>query len=148
MDKPVREINRSTCINLSYFKEYLRELRKIDDNIMLRLNRTNTHSQAACADFLQQLAKAYTTREHAIKYCLDVIDEQLEAKSKSLGENPDDYVVKNSLYYDETKRRMIHNETTVEEIVRERSFRVFRDRCRFFDIPKEYQSVFDKHNSK
>ncbi|CAG8563536.1 1922_t:CDS:2 [Ambispora gerdemannii] len=46
------------CYNLSYFKDLMKEYRKLDDNIMLRLNSTDTHSQAACGAFFQQLAKA------------------------------------------------------------------------------------------
>jgi hypothetical protein len=50
----------------------MKELRRIDDNIMLRMNTTNTHSEAACADFFRQLAAAYERRERAVAFCRGV----------------------------------------------------------------------------
>ncbi len=55
----------------------MKEYRKIDDNIMLRLNTTNTHSEAACADFFKQLVDAYQKRERVVNKCLKVCDVSL-----------------------------------------------------------------------
>lgn len=57
---------------LSTFSELMKEYRRVDDNIMLRMNTTNTHSEAACADFFKDLAYAYHKREDAMNYCLKV----------------------------------------------------------------------------
>ena len=54
------------------FVDKMREMRRIDDNIMLRLNATDTHSKESCAGFFKQLADAYTKRQHAIDTCLQV----------------------------------------------------------------------------
>jgi Caffeine-induced death protein 2 len=50
----------------------MKEYRKVDDNIMLRMNTTDTHSEAGCAEFFKQLADAYQKREDSVNYCLKV----------------------------------------------------------------------------
>jgi hypothetical protein len=50
----------------------MKEYRKVDDNIMLRMNTTDTHSEAGCAEFFKQLAEAYQKRENTVNYCLKV----------------------------------------------------------------------------
>ena len=52
--------------------EMMKEYRKVDDNIMLRMNTTDTHSEAGCAEFFKQLAEAYQKREDSVNYCLKV----------------------------------------------------------------------------
>lgn len=39
---------------------------------------------------------------------------------------------------------MISNELTVEDIVRERSLKVFRDKCRVFDVPENFEQFVNK----
>lgn len=39
---------------------------------MLRLNETNTHAEAACASFFNELVAAYQKRDASIKFCLEV----------------------------------------------------------------------------
>ncbi|CAO3653063.1 unnamed protein product [Cunninghamella echinulata] len=129
-----KALNPSTCSNFSFFKDMMKELRKVDDNIILRLNSTDTHSENACGDFFKQLSSAYRKREEAVDYCLKVLDTEIEAKNKKLQEDPDDYDVQTGLFSDETKRRMIANELIVEDIVRERTIQVFKTKCRVFDV--------------
>ncbi|KAJ1992660.1 hypothetical protein H4R33_000933 [Dimargaris cristalligena] len=126
------KLYESTCLNLSHFKEFMKELRRIDDNIILRMNKTDTHSDGACAEFFTNLSRAYTQRDKAIDYCLGVVDKKLENQQEALSKNPNDYDAQNSLYYQETKRRWIYNERTVEDIVRARSLKVFKDKCRHY----------------
>ncbi|KAI8388457.1 caffeine-induced death protein 2 [Radiomyces spectabilis] len=128
-----KELSPSTCFNFSFFKDYMRELRKVDDTITLRLNSTDTTSEQACAQFFKDLADAYTKREHAVNYCLKIMDEQIDAKYKKLSEDPDDFDTQNSVFADETKRRQVANERMVEEIVRDRTLQVFKSKCRVFD---------------
>ncbi|KAJ1972227.1 hypothetical protein H4R35_004794 [Dimargaris xerosporica] len=139
-----QDITANTCRNLSHFKEYMKELRRLDDNIMIRLNSTNTHSAAACAELFERLSQAYIRREKAINYCLEVLDGQLTAKQQALDHGMGNASARSALYADDTKRRMIANEFTVEDIVRERSLRVFRDRCRLFTIPEEFEKFLAK----
>ncbi|CAG8745461.1 13648_t:CDS:2, partial [Acaulospora morrowiae] len=111
------EVNPNLCHNLTYFKasfskrgqiishiqlcsyifiDLMKEYRKIDDNIMLRMNTTNTHSEKACAQFFQQLADAYSQREQ-------ILDKGLEEKQKALDDDPYDSDLKNQMFVDESK---------------------------------------------
>ncbi|CAJ0838819.1 10025_t:CDS:2 [Entrophospora sp. SA101] len=58
----------------------MKEYRRIDDNIMIRLNSTNTHSEKSCSEFFKQLSGAYTKREKVINQCLQILDNDLEQK--------------------------------------------------------------------
>ncbi|RIA89191.1 caffeine-induced death protein 2 [Glomus cerebriforme] len=138
------EVSAETCYNLSYFKDLMKEFRKIDDNIMLKMNTTDTHSKDACADFFKKLADAYQKREYVINKCLKILDAELEKKQKALDDDPFDSNLKNQMFVDESKRRMINNEFTVEDIVRERSLTVFKNKCRLFHIPKEFEDFINK----
>ncbi|CAG8603060.1 20418_t:CDS:2 [Cetraspora pellucida] len=134
------EVDNSTCYNLTYFKDIMKEYRKIDDNIILRMNTTDTHSEQACAEFFKQLTKAYSKREQIINQCL----KELEKKQKALIDDPYDNDLKNQMFVEESKRRMIGNEITVEEIVRDRSLTVFKNKCRMFHIPKEISEIINR----
>lgn len=50
----------------------MKELRKVDDNIINRLNSTSTQTEGACANFFKQMSEAYMTRDETINYCLKV----------------------------------------------------------------------------
>ncbi|KAG0163556.1 hypothetical protein DFQ28_003832 [Apophysomyces sp. BC1034] len=128
-----KQLDPTTCYNFSFFKEIMKELRRVDDNIVPRLNSTDVHSETACADFFKQLAGAYEKREKAINYCLKVMDDEIQKKNKLLEEDPDDYDTRSSVFTDESKRRMIANELVVEDIVRDRTLQVFKNKCRVFD---------------
>ncbi|CAG8838350.1 25877_t:CDS:2, partial [Gigaspora margarita] len=118
----------------------MKEYRKIDDNIILRMNTTDTHSEQACAEFFKQLTKAYSKRGQIINRCL----KELEKKQKALADDPYDNDLKNQMFVEESKRRMINNEITVEEIVRYRSLTVFKNKCRMFHIPKEISEIINR----
>ncbi|SAL99079.1 hypothetical protein [Absidia glauca] len=112
----------------------MKELRKVDDNIILGLNSTDTHSENACGEFFNRLATAYTKREDAVDYCLKAMDDEIDRKSALLQQDPDDQDLQSSLFGDETKRRLIANEMMVDGIVRDRTLDVFSSKCRLFDV--------------
>ncbi|KAF9969551.1 hypothetical protein BGZ73_008055 [Actinomortierella ambigua] len=158
-------IPESTCYNLSKFRATMKSFRVLDDNIMLQLNKTNTHSEGACAQFFNDLVEAYAKRDASIKFCLDTMDKNLAVKKQKLAEDPDDYVVKDSIMTDESKasdfrrlqsredrtiwcasRQIIDNERTVEDIVRGRSLKAFQEKCPLFDLPDNIQESLDKRH--
>jgi hypothetical protein len=55
----------------------MKQLRKVDDNIMLRMNTTNVQSEEACANFFRELTQAYTRREEAVQFCQSVSHKNL-----------------------------------------------------------------------
>lgn len=50
----------------------MKEFRKVDDNIINRLNSTSTQAEGVCGEFFKQMSEAYAQRDQAIDYCLKV----------------------------------------------------------------------------
>ncbi|GJJ07112.1 hypothetical protein Clacol_001312 [Clathrus columnatus] len=163
-------INSSTCQDISTFKEVMKEYRKLDDSVTMRLNRNLAHfrdrdresvkqlsgntadsQNEACAYFWSQLIvpkAGWKARTEIVQYCVDVVDKGMEqTKATFLKEsletgNEDEAVSERRkrhrnavLYSAEVKKNQIHNELTVERIVRRRSLEAFRSRCKFFQPP-------------
>ena len=53
------------------FVDIMKRLRQVDDNIILKMNNTDSTSPEACKALFNAIAEAYTRREDAIIYCLD-----------------------------------------------------------------------------
>ncbi|KAG2212994.1 hypothetical protein PS15m_003254 [Mucor circinelloides] len=134
MSTPKRELTPSICFNFSFFKDFMKEFRKVDDNIINRLNSTSTQAEGVCGEFFKQMSEAYAQRDQAIDYCLKLMDEDLDKKNRKLQEDPDDFDVKNSIFTQESMRQSVSNERYVEEIIRERTLQVFKNKCRAFDV--------------
>ncbi|KAJ2604773.1 hypothetical protein H4R99_001597 [Coemansia sp. RSA 1722] len=124
------EINARVCLNMSHFKATMRELRKVDDNIILRMNSTNTASTKECLALFRVLQTAYARREHDISYCLGVLNQKL-------AESPKSFLL-------ESQRDWIDNEKSVEDIVRKRSLDVFNSRCKYFDFPADFEDFIQR----
>ncbi|KAF9391420.1 hypothetical protein CPB97_006707 [Podila verticillata] len=139
-------IAETTCYNLSKFRATMKSFRVLDDNIMLRLNETNTHAEDACASFFNELVAAYTKRDASIKFCLETMDKNIAHKREKLYQDPDDYTLKDSIMTDESKRQIIANESVIEDIVRGRSLKAFQEKCALFDLPEDMQTFLDKRH--
>ncbi|KXN72811.1 hypothetical protein CONCODRAFT_15910 [Conidiobolus coronatus NRRL 28638] len=123
-------IDQETCFNLSYFKDTLKLLRKADDNIILRLNRiTTSDKEGTCDTLFEQLSTAYKSREDTINYCYNLVNENLKAKKSAIEKDPQNTELKSHLYSEEAKLRWVRNERDIEEIIKDRSLKVFRERC-------------------
>ncbi|KAJ1642423.1 hypothetical protein LPJ64_005735 [Coemansia asiatica] len=128
------EINARVCLNMSHFKATMRELRKVDDNIILRINSTNTASTDECLALFRVLQTAYARREHDISYCLNVLDEKLKQSPKS--------------FTLQSQRDWIDSEKSVEDIVQKRSLDVFKSRCKYFDFPADFGNYSKEMSEK
>ncbi|KAJ1786633.1 hypothetical protein LPJ59_005892 [Coemansia sp. RSA 2399] len=132
------EMSARICLNLSHFKAVLKHLRQVDDNIILRMNNTNTAAAGECLAVFQILQTAYQRRERDIGMCLSVLDQKIEETKKN------DQQKRNRLFSLETQRDWIANERSVEDIVRKRSLDVFRSRCQFFEFPPEFEEFLSQ----
>lgn len=150
-------VDQSTCFNLSVFKELMREYRKVDDNVTMRLNRTvaqfrdrdrslsvgsssaQSPDEEACAFFWKDLVLNWKRRTEIIEYCVDVVDKSMEQKRQTF--EKEDVTketarrLKDEHFEEEVKRNQIHNELAIEAIIRQRSFDAFTNRCKFFVPP-------------
>ncbi|KIJ57055.1 hypothetical protein M422DRAFT_57550 [Sphaerobolus stellatus SS14] len=155
----VVQVTPSTCHNLSVFKDIMREHRKLDDSVTMRLNRnqalfrdrereaaagtTAAAQDEACAYFWSQLVSGWKARTQIIQYCVDVVDAGME-QTKATFEKDSETAVgdaaverrqRSVLYAEQVKKNQLHNELTVEQIVRTRSIEAFRSRCKYFEPP-------------
>ncbi|KAH7929436.1 hypothetical protein BV22DRAFT_1002723 [Leucogyrophana mollusca] len=147
-------VSQSTCHNLSLFKDLLREYRRLDDTITMRLNRSNAQfrdrdragtagkgniQDQACAYIWKELVENWKRRTEIVDYCVGVVDQSMDEKRKALdGQEGDARAQRKTqaaLFADEVKRSQVHNELSVEKIVRQRSLDAFQTRCRYFSPP-------------
>ncbi|OAX43505.1 hypothetical protein K503DRAFT_731530 [Rhizopogon vinicolor AM-OR11-026] len=147
-------VSPSTCHNLSTFKDLLREYRRLDDTITMRLNRTNAQfrdrdragtsgkgnvQDQACTYIWKELVENWKRREEIVNYCVNIVDESMEEKRKALaiekGDARAERKTQAAMFADEVKRNQVHNELAVEKIVRQRSLDAFQSRCQYFSPP-------------
>ncbi|KZT12570.1 uncharacterized protein LAESUDRAFT_718842 [Laetiporus sulphureus 93-53] len=147
-------VTPSTCHDLSLFKDLLNEYRKLDDSITMRLNRTTAQfrdrdrmglggkgnvEDQACAQIWRELVANWKRRTEIVEYCVSVVDKSMDEKRSSLATGEYDPAsqrqIQGALFAEEVKRNQVHNELTVETIVRRRSLDAFRSRCKYFEPP-------------
>ncbi|KAI0322438.1 caffeine-induced death protein 2-domain-containing protein [Amylostereum chailletii] len=147
-------VSSSTCHDLSSFKELLKEYRKLDDAVPMRLNRTlaqfrdrdrvgaggkGSIQDQACAHLWKDLVENWKRRTEIIGYCVQVMDQSMGEKRKSMDEQEGDPSaqrrIQGALFAEEVKRNQVHNELVVEKIIRQRSLDAFSSRCRYFQPP-------------
>ncbi|KAI9168289.1 hypothetical protein H9P43_007661 [Blastocladiella emersonii ATCC 22665] len=117
--------DRTLCYDFGLFKDVIKELRKVDDNIHLKLNELPRGSAA----FASALARNYEQRDAWIAGCAAVMDEELASARTRLAEEPKDLRRQNAVAEFERKKRLIANEATVEDILRDRTAQTVRRRC-------------------
>ncbi|KAJ1662147.1 hypothetical protein IW140_004425 [Coemansia sp. RSA 1813] len=136
------EMSTRICLDMSHFKAVMKHLRKVDDNIILRMNTTNTAAEGECMAVFQILQTAYRRRERDISLCLGVLDQKIE--ETKMNDRKNGGSGRSKLFSLETQRDWIANERGVEDIVRKRSLDVFRSRCQFFEFPKEFEDFLNQ----
>ncbi|KAF5331642.1 hypothetical protein D9611_007679 [Ephemerocybe angulata] len=167
----VVHVTSSTCLNLSLFKDILKEYRRLDDAIVMRLNRANAMARdqergqghdertenaqsKACLSVWMELTENWKRRTKLVDYCISVVDHNLDEKHTALKEQTEDAALqrktKSAIYEDEVYRRQVHNELSVETIVRKRVVDAFQSRCRYFAPPKsdeETRKIWESVNT-
>ncbi|KAI0307105.1 caffeine-induced death protein 2-domain-containing protein [Multifurca ochricompacta] len=138
-------VSPATCHNLSLFKELLKEYRKLDDAVTMRINRTNAQfrdrdrlgtsgkgsvQEQACAYLWQELVDNWKRRAEIIEYCVKVMNETQTQVGKSDHTGKGTHGVS-----DDVKYRQVHNEIAIEKIIRQRSLDAFVSRCQYFEPP-------------
>ncbi|KAF9506485.1 hypothetical protein BS47DRAFT_1305233 [Hydnum rufescens UP504] len=155
MPTPQRvRVTESTCLQLSLFKDIMKEYRKLDDAITMRLNRNNAQwrdkdrlggrlsfsQDDACEHFWKELVANWKGRAAVIDYCVKVADRVVEGKKKAFeGQEASldaERKFRSGVFGDEVKRNQIRQEITVEAIVRRRSLEAFTSRCKHFEPPR------------
>jgi len=78
---------------------------------------------------LYQLLAGYQTREQAIKRCINAVNENTQRLRERRDKNPDDYYAMRDLRKEQTKLRLMQSELSVEEVLQQRTLKVFNERC-------------------
>ncbi|EDV24890.1 uncharacterized protein TRIADDRAFT_56277 [Trichoplax adhaerens] len=136
-DPAAKEKITINCHNFSQFQDALRTLRKIDDTIIYKLNNSvpttsfegEVDAGAQCKDLHRQLTAAYVDRENTIRSCIKTVSNRVTTLRDQRDKDPDDLDAMKELREEQWKLRQMQNELGVEEVVRNRSLKVFNERC-------------------
>ncbi|XP_073929372.1 protein MIX23 isoform X1 [Castor canadensis] len=143
------------CEEFAEFQELLKVMRTIDDRIVHELNTTvptasfagKIDASQTCKQLYESLMTAHASRERVIKTCIAqtsaVVKNLREKREKDL----DDLALLKQLRKEQTKfttfflpfsqLKWMQSELNVEEVVNDRSWKVFNERCRIhFKPPK------------
>ncbi|XP_060590122.1 protein MIX23-like [Ruditapes philippinarum] len=124
--------------NAVYFQEALKRLRVDDDKIIYQLNeiiptpsfsgKVNTTEQ--CKSLYERMMRTYDGREKAIQHCVIKAREEVEHWRKCRLENRDDVEAENMLRKSQHKLRLMQRELDIDKVVKDRSYKIFYERCR------------------
>ncbi|XP_022107603.1 coiled-coil domain-containing protein 58-like isoform X2 [Acanthaster planci] len=128
--------------------DVLKNMRTIDDKIIYALNTTvptqsfagQVDATETCKDLHFQLEKAYSERENAIRRCISHVSTTVNRLLDERTKNPDSMAINRDLRKERTKLQQMQMELNVEEIVKDRSLKVFHERCRNHYIPHSTSS--------
>ncbi|XP_063849747.1 protein MIX23-like isoform X1 [Scylla paramamosain] len=132
-----------TPLSCQDITDTLKAMRTIDDKIIYELNlatptpsfRSAVDPRSHCAELYRQLNQTYSERGSLIKQCEDEARGRLKAMQGQMANKRDDPMFMKKLRSEQSKVRELQNEATIEEIIRERSLKVFEEKCRHFYKP-------------
>lgn len=126
------------CEDYLGFQEALKKMRNVDDRIVYALNTSvptksfsdKVNATDKCKQLYEQLQESYNSREKAIKKCINVVSNSIDKLHEEKNRDPDNFEIMKELKKEQTQLRLMQSELTVEEIVKDRSLKVFYERCR------------------
>uniref|UniRef100_UPI00358E2457 protein MIX23 isoform X1 n=1 Tax=Myxine glutinosa TaxID=7769 RepID=UPI00358E2457 len=133
------------CGDWAAFMEMLNRLRTTDDRIVHELNvSVPTASISAlvdptttCKQLYMKLQEAHQTRAAAIRACVTLSSKHINELNDQRVGDYDDLTLRKELRNEQLKLKMFQSELNVEEVVNDRTWKVFNERCRlYFKPPK------------
>ncbi|KAJ7404538.1 coiled-coil domain containing 58 [Willisornis vidua] len=127
--------------------ELLRVMRTIDDRIVHELNTTiptasfvgKVDPGQTCKELYESLMDAHTNRERIIKNCIAQTSSVVKSLREEREKAQDDVALLKQLRKEQTKLKLMQSELNVEEVVNDRSWKVFNERCRIHYKPPKSQ---------
>ncbi|XP_016055415.1 PREDICTED: coiled-coil domain-containing protein 58 isoform X2 [Miniopterus natalensis] len=128
-----------------WFLELLKVMRTIDDRIVHELNTTvptasfagKIDASQTCKQLYESLMEAHASRDRFIKNCIAQTSSVVKHLREEREKNLDDLTLLKQLRKEQTKLKWMQSELNVEEVVNDRSWKVFNERCRIhFKPPK------------
>ncbi|XKL69192.1 hypothetical protein PGB90_006961 [Kerria lacca] len=129
------------CVDYLEFQDYLKKSRDVDDKLIYTLNaslptnsfRTQLDLPSRCKDLYKKIDDNFKFRESSIKKCIEEATNHIQQLQSQ--QNNDSNVskqIKNEL----TKVKLLRTELGVEEVVKDRSQKLFYEKCRSFYKPE------------
>ncbi|XP_039645760.1 coiled-coil domain-containing protein 58 isoform X1 [Perca fluviatilis] len=131
------------CEDFSMFQEVLKLMRTIDDRIVHSLNTTvptvsfsgKVDATQTCKQLYESMMEAHLTRDKAIKSCIAQTSEVVGQLREERAKDSENLTLLKQLRKEQTKLKLMQSELNVEEVVNDRSLKVFSERCRIHYIP-------------
>ncbi|XP_016127220.1 coiled-coil domain-containing protein 58-like [Sinocyclocheilus grahami] len=120
-------------------------MRTIDDRIVHALNTTvptasfsgKVDATQTCKELYESLMEAHLSRDKAIKSCITETSAVVGQLREERAKDGDNLSVIKQLRKEQTKLKLMQSELNVEEVVNDRSLKVFNERCRIhYTSPK------------
>uniref|UniRef100_A0A3P8REK4 Protein MIX23 n=1 Tax=Astatotilapia calliptera TaxID=8154 RepID=A0A3P8REK4_ASTCA len=134
------------CEDYSMFQEVLKVMRTIDDRIVHALNTTvptvsfsgKVDATQTCKQLYESMMEAHLSRDKAIKACIAQTSEVVGQLREQRAKDNENMALIKQLRKEQTKLKLMQSELNVEEVVNDRSLKVFNERCRIhYTPPKE-----------
>lgn len=131
-------------------QDVLKQMRKIDDNIVYAINKSipsstsrsedEAEASTRCRDLHLQLTTSYQNRENLIKDCIRKSSERLsqlkqQQESLSSSRNVGASAAGRRLRSEQSQLRLLQKELNIEEVIQERSTKILHDKCRSYYRP-------------
>ncbi|XP_043926901.1 protein MIX23 isoform X2 [Protopterus annectens] len=125
------------------YKEVLRVMRQIDDRIVHELNTTiptasftrKVNAAETCKHLYDSLLESHASRDGAIKKCIAESSAVVNLLREERQKDSDDMTVLKQLRKEQTKLKLLQTELNVEEVINDRSWKIFNERCRIHYKP-------------
>ncbi|XP_782179.2 coiled-coil domain-containing protein 58 [Strongylocentrotus purpuratus] len=138
-----------SCADFARFQEALKEMRMIDDKVIYNLNKVvpttsfkgQVDASQKCEGFYNELSSAYSGRENVIKRCISEVSTSINQLKKEKDQNPDDFKIMKDLRKRQGELRLMQSELNIEEVVKDRTLKVFHEKCRSHYTPPKKDSL-------
>ncbi|TNN88826.1 Coiled-coil domain-containing protein 58 [Liparis tanakae] len=133
------------CEDFSMFQEGLKVLRTIDDRIVHALNTSlptvsfsgKVDATQTCRQLYESMMDAHLTRDKAIKYCIAQSSEEVGQLREQRAKDSENLALLRLLRKEQNKLKLMKSELNVEEVVNDRSLKIFSERCRIHYTPPD-----------
>ncbi|KAL0240324.1 hypothetical protein I308_106574 [Cryptococcus tetragattii IND107] len=141
-------VTAETCFNLGVFRDIVRQYRKLDDQIIIRLNRAQAElrdrartsnegswisggvksmegAEGMCVKMWSEMMAGWAHRQTLLTFCSQTVQSSVEGKR-----NEGAHV--RGIREEEVLADQLASEESIEAIIRKRTLEAFKSRCPFF----------------
>ncbi|WWD22106.1 hypothetical protein CI109_106595 [Kwoniella shandongensis] len=144
-------VTAETCFNLSVFRDIVRQYRRLDDQIITRLNRAQAElrdrsrtlpsssarsgvanldgAEGMCVRLWGEMMAGWAHRQTLLTFCTQTVQASVEGKRDASSPLPH---WERGVKEEEVLADQLASEESVEAIIRKRTLDAFKSRCPFF----------------